>query len=92
MVILVPSQLSQSHKERIDNWTYAFTENSLVTRYFYQPWWNFCAKLPPSWMSPNQLTLIGCLWMYAYAIIEAYHNPSMARPEWRSLPLAASRA
>ena len=51
-----------------------------MTKYFYQPWWNFCASLPPSWMSPNQLTLIGVVWMYAYSFMEALYNPSMASP------------
>ncbi len=42
-----------------------------------QPWWTFAAQFVPSWISPNLLTVLGCLAIVVPSLLLLILNPSL---------------
>jgi len=68
--------VTEEVKANLKQYHYVGADNSLLSK-LQQPYWEFCAKLLPSWMAPNLVTLLGFFGVIAaYLLVCCFYAPT----------------
>lgn len=59
---------------------YSGVDNSLMSKYVFQPYWTKCVNLFPLWMPPNVITLTGTMFLVTSALLGYIYSPQLDSP------------
>lgn len=68
----------------LHRYKYSGVDNSYVSKYFLNPFWNRFVKIFPLWMPPNMITLTGFMFLMVSALLGYIYSPRLdsAPPRW----------
>jgi ethanolaminephosphotransferase len=85
--------LSAAGREHIRRYKYVGVDNSLMYKYIFSPWAQFCVDaFTPLWIAPNLITLLGLCWQFAALLCALYYAPNFREPVPQWVPIFSALA